>query len=126
MLYIIAHILGIVVWEDDHGDSSDISDSSNSSRNKGRGTETHWTLSTVLCVSGATSLAPCRIFMVERIQLSQIIDKDYQRGEVELVACYKVSFLGLQYILSDLLQTQWNCIWLTLVTIQKPAIQPCS
>lgn len=126
MLYIIAHILGIVVWEDDHGDSSDISDSSNSSRNNGRGKETHWTLSTVLCVSGATSLAPCRIFMVERIQLSQIIDKDSQRGEVELVVCYKVSFLGLQYILSDLLHTQWNCIWLTLVTIQKPAIQPCS
>lgn len=64
LLYIIAHILGIVVWEDDHGDSSDISDSSNSSRNNGRGKETHWTLSTVLCVSGATSLAPCRIFMV--------------------------------------------------------------
>lgn len=53
--------------------------------------------------------------------MSQLIDKDYQRGQVELVVCYKVSVLGLQYIFSELLETQWNCIWLTLVTIQKPA-----
>lgn len=64
LLYIIAHILGTVVQEDDYSDSDNINDSSNSTRNKGRGKETHWILYTALCVSGVTLLTPYSIFVV--------------------------------------------------------------
>lgn len=64
LLYIRAHTLGTVDREDDYSDSDDINGSSNSSRNKGRGKDTHWILYTALCVSGVTSLTPHSIFMV--------------------------------------------------------------